>query len=104
VTARIASRARIARKQAAALHLRMVQRGGVFELRNAGDTVLVGSIAAVENYLGEQYEPNRPGRALGHRAARVAAADHRGRASAASGDFISCCQIGHSFFAQEPLA
>jgi hypothetical protein len=58
------TRARIARRQAATLNLRMVQRGNVFELRNAEDAVLVGSIAAVENYLKDQYEPNRPGPAL----------------------------------------
>jgi integrase/recombinase XerC len=57
----IESRARLARRQAATLKLRMVQRGNIFELRNAEDVVLVGGIAAVENYLKDQYQPNRPG-------------------------------------------
>lgn len=42
----------------------MVQRGNVFELRNAEDAVLVGSLGAVERYLETRYQPNRPGPAV----------------------------------------
>lgn len=64
MTSSIESRARIARRRAATLNLRMVQRGRIFELRNAEDTVLVGGITAIENHLRDRYEPNRPGPAM----------------------------------------
>lgn len=53
-----ADRVRQARKRAAQLGLRVIQRGNVFTLHSdAEGTVLTGSIAAIEKYLGEIYEP-----------------------------------------------
>jgi integrase len=62
VSASSVSRARIARRQAAALGLRMAQRGSVVELRDAqGDVLVVGGLGVVEVYLGERYTAQRPG-------------------------------------------
>lgn len=56
------SRARIARRKAERLGLRLCQRGAVFTLRDAdGATVEVGPLAAVEAYLGRRYTARRPG-------------------------------------------
>lgn len=60
------SRARIARRQAAALGLRMSQRGDAVELRDADGQVLIGAgLATVEAYLGERYVGQPPGPAGG---------------------------------------
>jgi integrase/recombinase XerC len=61
VTARTATRARIARRQASVLGLRTVQRGQLLELRDGDQTVFVGRIDAVESFLAERFTPRRPG-------------------------------------------
>ncbi|OBJ27164.1 tyrosine-type recombinase/integrase [Mycobacterium sp. 1245801.1] len=55
------SRARIARRQATTLGLRLIQRGNVFELRGAESQVLAGGLEHVESYLAERYQGRRPG-------------------------------------------
>ncbi|MCB0924950.1 MAG: tyrosine-type recombinase/integrase [Mycobacterium sp.] len=53
-----ATRARIARRQADQLGLRMVQRGNVFTLHSRSEgTVFTGSLRALEKYLAEVYQP-----------------------------------------------
>ncbi len=61
MTATEASRARIARRQAAALQVQMARRGNVFELRDAGGPVIAGRLETIEAYLVERYRGGRPG-------------------------------------------
>jgi integrase/recombinase XerC len=61
MTAEMTSRARMARRQAASLGLRMRQRGSAVELRDAEGLVLVGALSVVETYIGERYVARRPG-------------------------------------------
>lgn len=66
-----ASRARIARRQATALGLRLIQRGNIYTLRDSdGAEIVTGGLGTVESYLGEHYRPRPPGPA----AARIPAA------------------------------
>lgn len=65
------SRGRIARRQAAALGLRLAQRGDARELVDGrGRVVVSGDLGAVEMYLAARYQPRPPGPA----AARTPAA------------------------------
>ena len=61
MSASTVSRARIARRQAKALGLRMVARGNVVELRDDTGQLLAGGLGAVETYLVEWYTAKRPG-------------------------------------------
>jgi len=61
VSASTVSRARIARRQAKALGLRVVARGDVVELRDDTGQLLAGGLGAVETYLVERYTAKRPG-------------------------------------------
>ncbi|WP_231737481.1 tyrosine-type recombinase/integrase [Mycobacterium sp. IS-1742] len=61
MSASLESRARVARRQAAALDLRMVQRGTEIELRDITGRVFAGGLAAAETYLRELHESRQPG-------------------------------------------
>jgi len=61
VSASTVSRARIARRQAKALGLRVVARGDVVELRDDTGQLLAGGLSAVATYLVERYTAKRPG-------------------------------------------
>ena len=61
MSASTVSRARIARRQAKALGLRVVARGDVVELRDDTGQLLAGGLGAVETYLVEWYTAKRPG-------------------------------------------
>jgi integrase len=62
VTATGESRPRIARRQAKSLGLRMIQRGGTIELRDAeGQVLVLGTLRVIEVYLGERFVAQRPG-------------------------------------------
>lgn len=56
-----ASRARIVRRQAHSLGLRMIQRGQSFELRDASGIVLSGGLATIGSYVLDRYERRNPG-------------------------------------------
>ncbi len=71
MSASTVSRARIARRQAKSLGLRLIARGNIYELRDQhGETLVTGGLSAVENYLCERYIARAPGPA----AARIPAA------------------------------
>jgi integrase len=55
------NRARIARKRAQRLGLRMSQRGTVFTLRDGNVTLAVGMLGSVDAYLLERIQPRRSG-------------------------------------------
>jgi hypothetical protein len=58
----VASRARMARRRAQRLGLRLTQRGSVFRLYDADEVTLAnGQLAAVEAHLRELYRPRPPG-------------------------------------------
>lgn len=61
MSASTVSPARIARRQAKALGLRMVARGNVVELRDDTGQLLTGGLGTVETYLVERYTAKRPG-------------------------------------------
>lgn len=54
-------RARMVRRRAKSLGLRMVQRGNIYELRDGDGILLSGSIAAAENYVAERFIARSPG-------------------------------------------
>lgn len=64
MTASMVSQVRIARRRANVLGLRVTQRAGVVDLRDADGDVLVVGLAAVEVYPGERYTAQRPGPAM----------------------------------------
>ncbi len=56
-----ATRARIARRKAASLGWKIIQRGNIYELRDGNGRLATGGISAIENYLVDHYTPRPPG-------------------------------------------